>query len=311
MKKSTLIIFAALGLTILVLGYAVVSSRAKKKDAQSQRPSTTFTVRTEEAKVQTLHDYINVNGEISSTSSVAVYPSIGGRIVSVRVTLGSYVSRGDLIAQVDPSEPGSNYALSPIYAPISGRIISGTVELGTKVTTASVITTVGDIASLQIKAKIPERYVAALRPGLKAEITLEAYGNVVFPATVNYVSPVIDAATRTKEVILSFDSRDSRINAGMFGKIKLYTLDYEGEFAIPTDAIVIKNDKPYIYILNDDSTVSQREIVQGKSVDGTVQILSGLNEGERVVVEGENVLSDGAKVHDIATSANTNAENAE
>lgn len=313
MKKSKLIILLAVVVTALVIVYSIGASKKKKSAKARNRGASTYTVKTKEVGVQTLNDYVNVNGEISSTSSVAVYPGIGGRVVSVRVTLGQYVSQGDLIAQVDPSEPGANYALSPIYAPISGSIISSPIQLGTKVTTASVITTVGNISSLQIKSKIPERYVAALKPGLKAEVTLEAYTGEVFPATVNYVSPVIDTATRTKEVVLSFNARDAKINAGMFGKVKLYTLDYDGEVVIPTDAIVIKNDKPHIFVLKDEKTVEQREVVQGKTVDGLVQILSGVKAGERVVIEGENVLSDGAVVHDIATDkpkANETDENA-
>ena len=65
-----------------------------------------------------------------------------------------------------------------------------------------------------------------LKIGLKAEISLEAYPEQIFSATVVRVSPVLDAASRTKQVILNFDKKDSRVNAGMFAKVKLYTVDY-------------------------------------------------------------------------------------
>jgi len=260
-------------------------------------------VRTQIAATATLHDYINTNGDIEAVNSVSVYPDIGGKIVSTNVALGSPVRRGDVIARVDPSEPGSNYALSPVLAPINGSIIKTPLKVGTKVTTSSVVTTIGDIASLQITAKIPERYVASLRTGLKAEISLEAYPDAVFTATVTHVSPVLDVNARTKEIVLTFDENDARINAGMFGKVKLYTLDYEGAVVLPSDAIVTKGDKPYLYVVKDDDTVEQREVTQGKSVDGIVQILSGIEQGERVVVEGGQVLSNGAKVRDISNAA--------
>ena len=273
------------------------------RDSGRAPSQTVSTVRTQIAQVEVLHDYINTNGDIEAVNSVDVYPDIGGKIVSTNVTLGSRVRRGDVIARVDPSEPGSSYTLSPVLAPINGSIIKTPLKVGTKVTTSSVVTTIGDIASLQITAKIPERYVASLRTGLKAEISLEAYPDAVFTATVTHVSPVLDVNARTKEIVLTFDENDARINAGMFGKVKLYTLDYEGAVVLPSDAIVTKGDKPYLYVVKDDDTVEQREVTQGKSVDGIVQILSGIEQGERVVVEGGQVLSNGAKVRDISNAA--------
>ena len=303
MKKSAVIVIVVLAAALGVGAYAFYSTRHAAA-ARGRAPSQTVsTVRTQIAQVEVLHDYINTNGDIEAVNSVDVYPDIGGKIVSTNVTLGSRVRRGDVIARVDPSEPGSSYTLSPVLAPINGSIIKTPLKVGTKVTTSSVVTTIGDIASLQITAKIPERYVASLRTGLKAEISLEAYPDAVFAATVTHVSPVLDVNARTKEIVLTFDENDARINAGMFGKVKLYTLDYEGAVVLPSDAIVTKGDKPYLYVVKDDDTVEQREVTQGKSVDGIVQILSGIEQGERVVVEGGQVLSNGAKVRDISNAA--------
>lgn len=303
MKKSAVIVIVVLAAALGVGGYAFYSMR-RTAAMRGRTPSQTVsTVRTQVAEVVTLHDYINTNGDIEAVNSVTVYPDIGGKIVSTNVTLGSPVRRGDVIARVDPSEPGSSYTLSPVLAPINGSIIKTPLKVGTKVTTSSAVTTIGDIASLQITAKIPERYVAFLRTGLKAEISLEAYPDAVFAATVTHVSPVLDVNARTKEIVLTFDENDARVNAGMFGKVKLYTRDYGGAVALPSDAIVTKGDKPYLYVIKDDDTVEQREITFGQSVDGIVQVLSGIEAGERVVVEGGQVLSNGAKVRDISNAA--------
>ena len=302
MKKSAVIVIVVLAAALGVGGYAFYSMR-RTAAMRGRAPSQTVsTVRTQVAEVVTLHDYINTNGDIEAVNSVTVYPDIGGKIVSTNVTLGSPVRRGDVIARVDPSEPGSSYTLSPVLAPINGSIIKTPLKVGTKVTTSSAVTTIGDIASLQITAKIPERYVASLRTGLKAEISLEAYPDAVFAATVTHVSPVLDVNARTKEIVLTFDENDTRINAGMFGKVKLYTLDYGGAVALPSDAVVTKGDKPYLYVVKSDDTVEQREITLGQSVDGVVQVLSGIEEGERVVVEGGQVLSNGVKVRDISSA---------
>lgn len=273
--------------------------------------NTVFTVKTETVQKETLHGYVIANGEIESQNSVNVFPDVSGKIMETNVMLGSSVRRGDVIAYVDPNSPGQYYKKSPVYAPINGSIISTPLKNGTTVSTSTVIAIVGDIANLQVSADIPERYVAVLKPGLKAEVSVEAYPGVVFNATVTRVSPVVDTTSRTKEVILHFDERDSRVNAGMFGKIKLYTQDYAGEVTMPADALVSLNDEYYAYVVKDGGdTVERRKVKTGQSVDGRIQILEGVNEGEKVVIQGQTSLNDGSKIRDI-TNGTTKNEQAE
>jgi len=144
-------------------------------------------VKTMTAEIKTLHGYVNTNGEVESQNSVSVFPDMGGKVMSTSVMLGSSVKKNEIIAYVDPSEPGTSYRYSPVYAPISGSIISTPLKNGTKVTTSTAIAIIGDINNLQVTANVPERYVAVLKKGLKAEISVEAYPDVIFPATVSCV----------------------------------------------------------------------------------------------------------------------------
>ena len=268
-------------------------------NTSGKKSQTVTPVRTVVANEVILQDYVMTSGDIQTQTSIEVFPSIGGTVVQMNVSLGSPVKKGDVIGYIDPSEPGSYYAKSPITCPISGSILTAPAKPGQKVQASSVITKIGDIENLQISAKIPERYVAELAVGQKAEIKLEAYPDVSFSASVVRISPVVDSATRTKEIILNFDKKDSRINAGMFAKVKLFTSAYKGTFAIGQDSIVSNSDKNYLFVVNDDDTVSKREVTLGKNVDGYYQILSGIEFGETVVTEGMLTLYEGAKVRDI------------
>ena len=268
-------------------------------NTSGKKSQTVTPVRTVVANEVILQDYVMTSGDIQTQTSIEVFPSIGGTVVQMNVSLGSPVKKGDIIGYIDPSEPGSYYAKSPITCPISGSILTAPAKPGQKVQASSVITKIGDIENLQISAKIPERYVAELAVGQKAEIKLEAYPDVSFSASVVRISPVVDSATRTKEIILNFDKKDSRINAGMFAKVKLFTSAYKGTFAIGQDSIVSNSDKNYLFVVNDDDTVSKREVTLGKNVDGYYQILSGIEFGETVVTEGMLTLYEGAKVRDI------------
>ena len=257
-------------------------------------------VSTVKAEALILKDFVLTNGEVETQVSVDVFPSIGGKVVQMKVSLGSSVNKGDVIAYIDPSEAGSYYVNSPVTAPISGSILTSTVKVGQKVTASSVIAKIGDISNLQVTAKVPERYVAYLKEGQKAQITFQAYGDQVFDASVFRISPVVDPATRTKEIILHFDKDYPQINAGMFAKVKLFTVDYSGYPAIPQDALTENSDEYFLFVVKEDSTVTKRKVLRGQNVDGYVQILEGLTAGEVVVTEGMLTLYEGAKVRDIS-----------
>lgn len=301
--KKSYFVMAAVVVLIIVCGIAAriqMAANAVPVAKKGGRGGTVVSVRSMVTKVTTLHGYVSTNGEVESQSSVSVFPDMGGKVMSTSVMLGSTVKRGDIIAYVDPSEPGTNYRSSPVYAPISGSIISTPLKNGTKVNTSTALAIIGDINNLQITANVPERFVAVLKNGLKANVSVEAYPDVVFPATVSRVSPVVDAVSRTKEVILHFDRHDDRINAGMFAKVILYTEDYAGKIVMPVDSLVQNGDDYFAYVINDDGTVSKRKVSLGKTVDGTVQILEGVKAGERVVIQGQTSLADGSKVQDLS-----------
>lgn len=311
-RFSTTAIIVIVLLAVTAGGVFLINSSAKKKKAAAggaggfggfgggRAPQTATAVRTTVAKNQTITDFVYTNGEIETQKSIEVFPSIGGKVVEMHVSLGSSVKQGDVIAYIDPSEPGSYYAKSPVIAPIDGSIITSPVKIGQKVSMSSVITKIGDINNLQITAKVPERYVADIAIGQKAEITLQAYGEEKFIASVVRISPVVDPSTRTKEIILNFDKHYDKVNAGMFARVKLFTLDYGGNPVIAQDSFVENSDEYYLYIVKEDSTVTKRKVVRGKNIDGYYQVIDGLAAGEVVVLEGMLSLYEGAKVRDIS-----------
>ena len=261
---------------------------------------TVHSVKTQILEPSVLQEYLTMNGNIQANNTISVYPEIGGKITKVYVTLGSNVKRGDLIAEIDPSTPGTYYEVSPVYAPISGTITALPLTVGTSVNTSTSIAQIGNITQLQIKANVPERDIAVLKTDLKADVSLVAYKNETFSAHVIRVSPIVDEVSRTKEIYLAFEQDDSRINAGMYSKIKLYTTTHENAIVIPYDAVLTQSNQSYVYVVADDSTVSVRNVELGVNVDGKVEVLSGLTFGEKVVVSGTQSLSNGAKIKDVS-----------
>jgi multidrug efflux pump subunit AcrA (membrane-fusion protein) len=294
---------------VLIAGPSLLADRTVKTAAAgapsvtaSARGDAVFSVKTEKAVVRTLQAYIEVNGDVVAETNVDVVPDAAGKLVNLKVEVGSTVKKGQLIAEVDPSRPGTAYSLSPVYAPISGTVTSAPLSVGATVSTATTVAAVGVMDKLELKARIPERDVGQLRPGLKAQVSLEAFPGRQFAAVVERVSPVVDAASRSKEIVLKFAQSDARVNAGMFARIKLDTVSYPNRVVVPDEALTTQQGAVYVYVLKPDGTVARREVKTGVGVDGLTEVSDGIAEGEVVVTQGQQFLSDGVKVRVINAS---------
>jgi len=184
---------------------------------------------------------------------------------------------------------------------MDGTITSLPLATGATVTTSTVIAKVGELDNLQVEAKIPERYVGVLKTGLKASITLEAYPGETFGATVARVAPLVDSTSRTKEIRLTFNKNDPRINAGMFVRLKIDTVRYENRILVSESSVLADSTGRYVFVEGQDNTVTKRAVTAGAEVDGVLEIESGLAEGEIIVTEGASLLSDGAQIKDITS----------
>ncbi|MCR5766071.1 MAG: efflux RND transporter periplasmic adaptor subunit [Treponema sp.] len=249
------ILYAAISALILTSLISCTKKESVENEVE-ERENIIQAVRVEALKKRDLRKFIEINGNIRAEKSMSVYPLMQGKITSTNVHLGSRVKKGDVIAYVDPSLPGSRYALNEVTSPISGTVISIPLKEGTRVNPETAVVTIGDLSKLHVITYIPERYVSFLKKGLEADIYLEAYPEESLQAVISEVSPVLDEASRTKEVILNFTKADSRINAGMFASIKLYLKEYKSVYSVPTSCIIDKLGKKYIYLI-DDSEISE------------------------------------------------------
>ncbi len=299
-KKAAVVIVAAI-CVIVVVAVFMMPGGASRMPERSADQTVTYSVRSEPAARQTLIDYIQASGDVEATSSIDVYPDMGGKLVRTHVNLGSMVTRGQVIAEVDPSTPGVPYEISPVVAPLSGAITSQPLQPGSTVTTSTAIAVIGSIDDLQVTTNVPERYSALLSTGMQAVVTLDAYPGVEFAATVVRVSPVVDSTSRTKELQLTFNEDDSRINAGMYAKVRLFTTEKNNAIVVPETAILTSFGTPHVFVVSEDgSRAIQRNVDVGMTVDGLTEIVSGINDNDRVIIEGMHLLYDGASIRDIS-----------
>lgn len=286
-----LVLFAML----LAIIFAGCSKIDETEEVEKETPVTA--VKTETVSKSTLHETISTNGNVRTGSSLEVYSVVSGRIVRNEMTLGKTVTKGSLLAVIDPSVAGGRYALHEVTAPISGTILSKPVQTGSLISPDTKLAVIGDLSNLQISAYIPERFYGQLKNGLRADIFVSAYPEEVFGAKIKSVSPVIDEESRTCEVLLDLDGNSGKIIAGMFADIKLYLKEYENVISVPAGCISFRNGERFVYIVGKNNAAKLVKIETLETVENRVIMKSGLKENDLVVTEGFETLVEGALVN--------------
>ncbi|MDR0451924.1 MAG: efflux RND transporter periplasmic adaptor subunit [Treponema sp.] len=263
-------------------------------NAQAARSATT--VRTTEVALGTIENSVVINGDVLAAGQVTIYPTVAGKLTELRFQVGDRVSRGQAVAAVDPSRPGEVFSQSPVISTISGTVLQAPLHSGDTVGTGTPVYVIGDLSVLEVETFVPERYANAARRGLTALVSLEALPGESFPATVYEVSPVLDPASRTLRIRLRFDRPDERIRAGMFATVSLVTSARRDVPVIPRSSVINTYGSWIVFIVDHDNIARRKVITLGLENETSVEVLSGIETGDRLVSTGQNFLSDGDPV---------------
>jgi RND family efflux transporter MFP subunit len=181
-----------------------------------------------------------------------------------------------------------------IIAPFSGTVAQVNVKPGETTASASVSTeskstiTMISEADYEVLLKAPEIDVAKLFVGQKANITLDAYGDVVFSGTIVSINPaetILDGVP-IYETKVAFDTKDSRIRSGMTASATIVANEKTDVLAIPANFIHTENDETFVHVMIDDDKTEKRIVTTGlRGSDSYVEITSGLKADEKVRVD--------------------------
>jgi len=179
-----------------------------------------------------------------------------------------------------------------LRSPIYGTVTRQDAKTGEIAVANSVVTSVISAGRYEIDSYIPEVDIARVKVGNTARVTLDAYGNgVVFETTVTSIDPgetVIEGVS-TYLTKLHFTKPNSRIKPGMTANIDIVSAKHENVLSVPQRAVQKETYKEFVTVykgtLDNVSSTEQRNITTGlRGVDGYIEILGGLSEGEEVVI---------------------------
>lgn len=304
MKHVYTFVVIALAVNLFVLT-GCQGGRGADAEAAAETAESIFAINVTPAIRGQINDYIDLNGDVETTSSVDIFATTAGEVVRLHARVGQQVAADQLIAEVDPSRPGQTFALSPVRSPISGTLTRLPARVGSQVNPSMPVAQVSQTDDLEIIVSVAERFISQVQEGLSAVVRLDAFPGERFPATVTELNPVVDPLTRTLEVRLRFDRVDRRIRAGMFAEVRLITASRDNIVKVPADVRIRRFGEDFVFVLTEDdegvARVERRSVTSGILIDNILEVTSGLSDQEMVVYQGQTLLEDGVRVRVINT----------
>lgn len=323
---------------------ACSGSQGKKATASSS-PAPAVVHNVEVAAVQ-VRDVPQESIYASTVEAFAVnniMPQTGGRIRKINAEVGDYVTKGQVLAEMDrlqmdqlalqvkndedeyarlktlyeqggiaksdfeAAELGykvrkSNYENvkenTILRSPITGFVTARNFDQGDMFSMTAPIFTVQQVYPVKLLVGVSESEYTKVKKGDSVSLTVDAIPGRTFPGKVERLYPTVDAATHTFKAEVVVTNADKALRPGMYARVTI-NFGSRRSVIVPDKAIVKQEGTgtKFIYVLNEDSSVSYLPVSLGRHIGSEYEVVSGLEEGCSVVVKGQSGLKDGLKVN--------------
>ncbi len=286
-KKITIaIVIFFLVIALVVIGRYAVGLYFKKKFSKRPPPGVIVEIVNNKSFSQSLESYC------TSLSSKTLSYKIKKNELLEPIKFNTEVNKGDVIAKLS-----SKIIIAPFAGVVGKRGISGS-SLGSENT---IILTIDDSRKVLCDLKIPEVYAAVLKKGLKLNAKFSAYKDKTYKGKIESVASRVDAQTRSILARAKINNENSEIIPGSLLEIEIL-YNEKNTLGAPDTSIMYEGDKKFIYKIIENNIIKKTEVKTGVRNKGIIEILSGLNKGDKIIAEGLTKVRPGMKVKPITNS---------
>ena len=196
-----------------------------------------------------------------------------------------------------------------IKAPISGVVTKRNIKKGNLIQTNTQVYEIVNFDSLQAVINVPEDKWNVFKKGLEVDFLFTSMTQKV-KGHILRIDPVVDSSTGTFKVVIALDDGASstyNLRPGLFGKTQIILDKHENAKLVSKNAVVREDENAFVYEINDDNTITKRDLVLGYEMENALEIVSGIEVGKRVVTTGKNNISEESKV-DVIDYVNRSAK---
>ena len=287
MKRSTKIISVVITffliIIIVIVARTMIGKHFQKKF--SKRPPPGIIVAT--VKQEIFQNKIETFGTAVAIRSKA-YNIEKYEIISP-IKYNQRINKGEIIAKLK-----SRNIVAQFDGVIGKKDFSNDIE----VSESSIVINLEDASTLLVDVDIPEIYAPFISKGLSVDIKFSGNKEKVFKGIVDSIASRINTDKRSLAARISLDNKKLEILPGALLEI---TIKYNerNSLSIPDTSVILEGNKVYIYKVNKDNLAKKTEIQTGIRIGGKLEVISGLNEGEKVVAEGLKKVRPNSKIKPI------------
>ncbi|MEI6847385.1 MAG: efflux RND transporter periplasmic adaptor subunit [Chlorobiaceae bacterium] len=206
-----------------------------------------------------------------------------GLVSSARQRLKLFGLKETQIGELEQS--GKPNMKITIYTPLSGMVIEKMVQLGQYVNTGEVLFNIADLSRVWVELEVYENEVSSIHPGQQVEIRSQSFPGETFTGKISFIYPFLDPKTRTVR------ARVEMANPGMKFKPEMFVnavikIPLGQAIVLPISAVIDTGIRQVVWVESAPGMFEPRNVMLGHKSTNTVQILSGINLGDKVAISG-------------------------
>jgi Cu(I)/Ag(I) efflux system membrane fusion protein len=178
----------------------------------------------------------------------------------------------------------------PIHAPRSGTVVMKNVVEGTAQQAGATLMRIADLSQVWVEAEVYEAELPLMRKGMKAKIQLSYLPGRHFEGVVDYVYPYLQGDSRTGRIRLTLDNPEGILKPRMYAEVKLKA-NLGQRLAVPEEAVIIAGETRVVFEDLGEGRLAPRIVQTGQRAEGLMEILSGIEPGDRVVTSGNFLIA--------------------
>jgi membrane fusion protein (multidrug efflux system) len=293
MRKWLIIIIVV----VVIVAAAAIRIGASRRGGRTEEFVQKIAVEVVPASRGNVSSTCEVLGSIMADKTAQVFPETMGRVTKILVKEGSSVSKDNNLMAMRNETIGFDYEEGFIKSPINGNVANINVDVGAMVTPQAPVAVIMDYSRVQVVFNVAEANMNCINKNSRVSVGIDALPNETFQGIVSEITPVVDPVTRTLGVKATVNNSRKLLRPGMTARVRINLGEKSNVLVVPKDALL----DGYLFVVS-DSTAERRDVVSGIVGDKNVEIISGLKDGERVVVVGQQRLAGGENVNPVLRS---------
>ena len=211
------------------------------------------------------------------------------------------VSQGLTQAEIQVKQARLTLEKSKVRAPFSGVITNIQVSPGQHVSGGSDLFTLVNIDKVQVHAKVLESEIGKMREGREVDLKFSAYPGQVFKGKVHAISPIVDPADKTCNVIVEMVNVNQAVKPGMHAEVEIAAEIYTDRLLVPQDAILTRNQRKLVFVVEGDRA-KWKYIAIGLENEDYAEVLptddpgGGVEPGNQVLIDGHFTIAHDARI---------------